>query len=218
MRHFLPFFLIAMAAPAQVVSFGITGGVPLTPPFSGYSYDDPYLDTGRWTIGPTIDFHIVSGLSFEAGMLLRGYRIVGSNDVPAGSGTALFSYRSNARDFDFPLLLKYRFLSGPRRPFVDAGYVVTYESHNDLGTAACLSSDTGAGAVPAPAPGLPATVKLSRSLQGGAAGIGEEFKFRRFRIAPEVRFTYLSYGSGSPQKQVSVPASFFFSQAPKPPL
>jgi hypothetical protein len=207
MRHFLPFFLIAMAAPAQVVSFGITGGVPLTPARSGYSYDNPYLDTGRWTIGPTIDFHIVSGLSLEVGMLLRGYRIVGSIDLPASSGTVLYSYRNNSRDFDFPQLLKYRFLSGSRRPFVDAGYVWTHESYDDLGTAACLS-DTGSCALPAP--GLPGTLKLSRSLQGGAAGIGEEFKFRRFRIAPEVRFTYLSYGSGSPQKQLSVLASFFF--------
>jgi hypothetical protein len=211
MRHFLPLFLIALAAPAQVISVGITGGVPLLPARSGYSssYANPYLDTGRWTVGPTIDFHIVSGLSFEAGMLLRGYRIVGSYVIsPVNSLPQLSTYREDARDFDFPLMLKYRFLSGPRRPFVKAGYVLTHESYDDFLSSAYILSGTGDVTLPGPPAG--GTLHLSQVLQGGAAGIGEEFRFHKLRIAPEVRFTYLSYGSGSPQKELSALVSFLF--------
>jgi hypothetical protein len=58
MRHLrlLPCFLLACAAlvcsgQAQLVSFGVKAGIPATPALPGLSYDNPYLDTGRWTVG-----------------------------------------------------------------------------------------------------------------------------------------------------------------------
>jgi hypothetical protein len=209
MRHFLPLFLVALAAPAQVVSVGVTGGVPVTPALSGYSYDNPYLDTGRWTVGPTIEFHLVSGLSAEIGMLLRGYRIVESGlAFPLNAAPQLYSFRRDAHDFDFPLLLKYRFLSGSRRPFVDAGYVFTHESFDDLESASILAGTGISGLSNLPVGGPP---NLSQNLHGGAIGIGEEFKYRKIRIAPELRFSYLRAPVGSaPQRVLSVLVGFSF--------
>jgi hypothetical protein len=210
MKYFLPLFLIAMAAPAQVVSFGITAGVPVTPAVPGNFYSNPYLDTGRWTVGPDVDFHLVSGLSFEVGMLLRGYRIVRSDVISPGvSGTILDSYRTDAKDFDFPLLLKYRFLSGARRPFIDAGYVVTHESLDNSAAPSFISAGPGAVLAVDLPPSGPA--KLSQVLNGGAIGIGEEFKYRKFRIAPEVRFTVLNHNFGTTaQRQLSALVGFTF--------
>jgi hypothetical protein len=144
-------------------------------------------------------------------MLLRGWRMLGSFVLSESNSNAqLNTYRTDATDFDFPLMLRYRFLSGPRRPFVKAGYVVTHESYDDFASSAAILSGTGSATETLPGQPASGTLHLSQVLQGGAAGIGEEFKYRKIHIAPEVRFTYLSYGSGSPQKEMSVLVSFLF--------
>src|SRR6516164_11169187 len=122
------FFLAAVTAPAQRLSFGVKAGAPVTDA-SPYQYA-PYsiVDTGRWTVGPTVELRIVAGLSFEFDALYRGFRRQGSDAftvIPAGvsqgqasSFTAAYlTFQQNAKEWDFPLLLKYRFTSGPLNPF-----------------------------------------------------------------------------------------------------
>ena len=83
MRHsVLLLFVGTLAAHAQIASFGIKTGVPLT---SAPAYAGLDEETGRWTIGLTAEFHLVSGLSVEADALTRGYSFVPPN--PASAGT-----------------------------------------------------------------------------------------------------------------------------------
>src|SRR5215469_14991577 len=75
MRSFVSYFFTAALASAQIVSVGVKGGVPVTQAVAGY-YSSPtnILDTGRWIVGPTIDFRLPFGFSVEADALYRGYR------------------------------------------------------------------------------------------------------------------------------------------------
>ena len=125
---------------------------------------------GRWTVGVTAEFHLISRLSAEADALFRGYSF-SMHDTTSSAN----SYRLDAKAWDFPFLLKYRFLGGRVRPFVDAGYSLTHESFDE-------SASLG-------------TMKSSHNGSGPAGGIGVEFKYRRIRIAPEARYTHL-YHSG----------------------
>jgi hypothetical protein len=193
-RIFLPFVL---TAPAQVVSFGIVAGVPLTPALSGYNDGYDSINTGRWTVGPRIEFHLFRGFSFGTGMLFRGY----STDIGylyEGNGMAVvYSTHTSARDFDFPLLLKYRFLPGPTRPFVEGGVVWTHETVDQYSAVASSILPSATATTTTTLPPRPMT------LFGVAAGLGWEFNDRKIRIAPEFRFTsYLDhYGVGSVQRR-----------------
>jgi hypothetical protein len=164
MRHsVLLLFVGTLAAHAQIASFGSKTGVPLT---SAPGYAGLDEETGRWTIGLTAEFHLVSGLSVEVDVLTRGYSFVPPS--PASAGTF---YKENVKAWDFPFLLKYRFLNGPARPFVNAGYSLTHESYDD----STLSGH----------------LKSSSNGTGPTGGVGVEFKYRRVKIAPEARYTHL---------------------------
>lgn len=169
MRHRIAFFFAAtLTAHAQIASFGITAGVPATsaPPYAGLRQD-----TGRWTVGPTIEFHLISGLSAEANALIRSYSF-----TPHDGASATNSYQRDVKAWDFPFLLKYRFTSNPVSPFLDAGYSVTHESY-DVST---LSGHS----------------KSSNNFTGPAVGVGVEFRHHKLNIAPEARYTHLyQYGN-----------------------
>src|SRR5579863_8800638 len=132
MRHLiLPlFFAAALAAPAQRFSFGVKAGAPVTDalPYGASPYST--VDTGRWTVGPTAEVRLFSHLSFEADALFRGYRFQSSGGSFILSGTSPVTiqtvpvafFRQNTKEWDFPLLLKYRFQAGTMHPFVDAGF------------------------------------------------------------------------------------------------
>src|SRR5690349_4677695 len=122
MRHLiLPLiFVAALTAQAQTFSFGAKAGVPVT---SALPYDNsPYsiVDTGRWTVGPTAEVPLFSHLSFEADALFRAYRFqtTGASFLSSGftmianqAGASGYS-RQDTKEWDFPLLLKYRFHAG----------------------------------------------------------------------------------------------------------
>jgi hypothetical protein len=201
MRILFPFFLTALAAQAQVVSFGIVAGVPVTPALSGFDNFNASIDTGRWTVGPSVELHLYRGFSFDTGMLFRGYSTK-TAFLFEGDGTAIvYSTHTTARDFDFPLLLKYRFLSGPRRPFVEGGVVWTHESVDRI--YAVSSSILPGATISQPPTTTTSDSPAPMTLFGVAAGVGAEFKYRKLRIAPEFRFTsYLDhFGIGSVQRR-----------------
>lgn len=163
MRHtVLLLFIATLSAHAQIASFGIKAGVPVTAavPYAGLDQE-----TGRWTVGLTAEFHLISGLSAEADALFRGYSFALHD-----TASSVNPYRLDAKAWDFPFLLKYRFLSGPVKPFVDAGYSLTHESFDE-------STSLG-------------QIKNSHNGSGPAGGVGVEFRYRKIRIAPEVRYTH----------------------------
>ena len=140
-------------ASAQIVSVGVKGGVPTTPAVADYFTGPTHvLDTGRWTVGPTIEFRLPFGFSVEADALYRGYRehfSVVSDEfiIPAGFNVgatvipALFvSSQSGTKVWDFPLLLKYQIGSRRFRPFVGAGYAFSHRTTDATTFQTCLSS------------------------------------------------------------------------------
>jgi len=203
MRRFVLYLFNAALASAQIVSVGVKGGVPATQALAG-SYSSPtnILDTGRWTIGPTIEFRLLFGFSLEADALYRGYREQSSftsNEVIIPPGTNLnpvipaffVSSQSNTKVWDFPLLLKYRVGSHRFRPFVDAGYTFSHRTSDFTSFSRCLSSQAVCQAS-APVFGN-GTFRgsFSENSGGPTGGVGVEYRYGRVKIAPEVRYTHL---------------------------
>jgi hypothetical protein len=196
MRYFIFLFSGALAS-AQIVSVGVKAGVPVTEALSG-SYPSPtaILDTGRWTIGPTVELRLLYGFSVEADALYRGYReqfsfasleyiLPGTNTIPA----IFVSSRSNTKVWDFPVLLKYRIGSRQLRPFVNAGYTFSHRTSDVTNIASCLSS------APVCTPFVYNALgrnSFSDNNGGPTGGVGVEYRYGRIKFAPEVRYTHLS--------------------------
>jgi len=103
--------LAALPAPAQLLSFGAKGGIPL----------NEVLDAGgsfktvskHWTLGPTVELKLPAGFGLEADLL---YRRVGYTDTALGKD-------SNSGAFTVPILLKYHFPSrSMARLYVEGGF------------------------------------------------------------------------------------------------
>jgi hypothetical protein len=196
MRHLLPISCLLLASSAfvclgqdQFVSFGVKAGVPATPALPGLVSSNEYLDTGRWTVGPSFELHIISGLSFEADALFRGYTtFLSFAYIPSGTSQTSpvqDTYKASVKAWDFPLLAKYRFTGGAIRPFVDGGFQLTHESTDTFASSAILSG-TNLGAFT----DFNGNVNGSRNLHGPVGGMGVEFRYHRFKFAPEIRYHY----------------------------
>ena len=205
MRSFVSYFFTAAVASAQIVSVGVKGGVPATQAVAGY-YSSPtnILDTGRWTVGPTIEFRLPFGFSVEADALYRGYRehfsvVSDQFIIPAGASMgvsvipALFvSSQSATKVWDFPLLLKYRIGSRRLRSFVGAGYAFSHRTTDATTFQTCLSS---AAVCQAATPvNFQGTFRgtFTDNSSGPTGGVGVEYRYGRIKTAPEVRYTHLS--------------------------
>jgi hypothetical protein len=215
-RLILPlFFAAALIAPAQRFSFGVKAGAPVTDalPDGGSPYS--VVDTGRWTVGPTAEVRLFSHLSFEADALYRGYRSLssGGSFILAGTSTVQTvpvsaSFLQNAKEWDFPLLLKYHFQAGTMHPFVDAGFEFAHASSDFTNSFSCLA---GPDTCSAEGVGSYVTSQYSYSSnvnrKGPAAGVGMEFKVGKVKISPEVRYTKLTRPNAN---EVTVLAGFTF--------
>lgn len=188
-----------MLAPAQIVSFGVKTGEPLTSALPYSDYGSNLLDTGRWTIGPTVELRLVHGFSLEVDALYRGYRQAGSYSFSASiaDGTNLVnlipfssSYRQDTKVWDFPVLLKYRFTAGRVHPFVDAGYTWSHESSDQVQSLTCLGTSDACNASDLKPYFHTQTTSTGSNNRGGpTAGGGVEFKYGKVKIAPELRYT-----------------------------
>lgn len=138
---------------AQPVSVGLKGGVPFGDAFtySGGKLTLP-ASTQHWILGPMIEFHLPLGLSIEGDALYRRYQISDSGG-----------------EWQFPILIKYKFIPGPARPYVGAGLNFNHVT----GFSKLLSAQ------------LPHPGTTGFTLEGGI-----EFQILRLRLAPELRFTH----------------------------
>jgi hypothetical protein len=158
-----------MAAPlaAQLFSYGARVGAPLTDAITNAG--SLKTSTDRWVFGPSAEIRIpVIGIGVEADLLYRRYTI-----------------GKPVSQWEFPILLKYRFPGVILHPFVDAG-----PSFNHIGS-----------------PNIASQI-LNNSSAGLAIGAGAEVKAIVVRISPELRYTHwgtqnLKVGSlGSSQNQL----------------
>jgi hypothetical protein len=154
---------------AQLPSFGVIGGVPLSDAYSDANLGDGATSShfiNRYTIGPTAEIHFPVHLSFEADLLYRhsGYS-ANSNIVPGGSATV--------NDFQVPMLAKLDLSHGLASTFIDGG--VTYR-HLSLN----LNNPAGQLFVGVNNP----------DSAGVTLGGGLKFKLLLIRVSPQIRYTH----------------------------
>lgn len=170
---------------AQPISIGVKGGVPMNSVFdtSGDATQKYTSDTKRYLFGPTAEFHLPLGFSFEVDAL---YRRQGFNYNAFGpNGNLATSYGTTANQWEFPFLLKWQIPAGPIRPFVDTGVAFRHitgikqvaQTYDAAGNVTSKTSSTN-------------TAELNaRNSAGYVIGGGVNFKFGRLNVAPELRYT-----------------------------
>ena len=168
--------MTSSAFAAEAVSIGVKGGVPLTDAFEVFNRNavSYAVNTKRYLVGPTVEFHLPLRLSLEVDALYKrlGYQY-------SNVGTQTFA-RTVINSWEFPVLGKWEILPGPMRPFVDLG-----ASFRHLSGVSQVRSVAGAVGVQVNA------AEFNRSNDIGlAAGFGIAFKAGPVRISPEFRYTH----------------------------
>jgi hypothetical protein len=116
MRLLFPFLLSATAAFCQPFSGGVKVGLPLTD-FLNTVNGSVSTTTQRYLVGVTAELHLPFGLGVEGDAIYRHFNY---KNVLGSTGSAIVSVNT-AGNWEFPLLLKYRFPAKVVRPFADAG-------------------------------------------------------------------------------------------------
>lgn len=161
---------VATSASAQVVSFGVRGGLPFTNVFGAVSNPDETFESSstQFIVGPTVELHLPLGLGVEVDALYRHFHDTATVNV----NSVLTTFNSSTA-WEFPLLVKYR-LPGPFvRPFLDAGVAFDYLS----GSRQLANFITGVSS------------NASATNEGFVAGAGIELHLPVIRLSPEIRYT-----------------------------
>jgi hypothetical protein len=162
-KFLLP-LLFAASSFAQPFSAGFKAGLPLTD-FVNTVNGVTSTSTQRYLIGPTAELHLPWGFGVEVDALYRHFdytNIIGSTTGALGSVT------SSAGDWEFPLLLKYRFPAKVVRPYVDGG--VAFDRLTGLTSAVTGSPEKG-------------------TTTGAALGAGIDIHLLIIHFLPEIRYT-----------------------------
>lgn len=174
---------LAAAALAQPLDVGIKGGVPV----SEGSFQIPYSKGGgrttlnRYTVGPTAEFGLPLGLTFEADLLYKHSHSAGA----ARFGLYPIYYAvQQANSWELPLLAKYRFLRGPISPYVVAGPSLHWVRAHIVTRTTTLGA-TGETTTSA-------ATSQNYYQTGLSAGGGVGVKIGRIRLSPELRYTHWS--------------------------
>jgi outer membrane protein W len=162
-----PLFLIllgAASAIAQPVSFGVKVGVPLTDFFStvesknfGFS-----SNTKQYIAGADLEVRLPFGLGVELDAL---YHPLSYGGTANGSSETV-----TAHQFEFPLLLKYRFPAKVVRPYIAAGVAFS--------TLTGLKDSVTSGSI------------TTKSPVGFVMGAGLDIHLLVIHITPELRYTH----------------------------
>ena len=119
MRLWFLFLCSPASILAQPFSAGIKAGVPLSDFVSTAQSGtfDYTSTTQRYIIGATAELHLPLGFAVEFDALYRHLEYSATGDLPQGLATD----KTTAGNWEFPLLLKYRFAFPVVRPYVDGG-------------------------------------------------------------------------------------------------
>ena len=137
---------------------GVKGGVPLNDAFVvQQSNPITYVaDTHRYTFGPYVELRLPAGFALEVDALFKTYEY--RQVVPA-------TFDRNSHAWEFPVLVKKKFLPGPLNPYLEAGGAFSH-----LSTANVRELH-------------------DRDVWGLVIGGGVELKIGGLRITPEIRYT-----------------------------
>jgi opacity protein-like surface antigen len=172
-KSLLLLFLSAGAAVCQPFTFGAKVGVPLTDFFntvenSNFTFN---ATTDRYIIGPTAELHLPFGLGIEVDALYRHMSYTGSGVVGSITGSSV-----DSGDWEFPLLLKYRFPMKIVRPYIDGG--VAWDKLSGL-------TDSVKDSIASQSP----TVVNKNTTDGFVLGGGIDVHVVKIHIMPELRYT-----------------------------
>lgn len=173
MRSLFLLFLSVGAAMCQPFSFGVRLGVPLTDFFntvesSNYTFN---ATTDRYIVGPTAELHLPFGFGLEVDALYRHMSYTGSGLIGSITSSSV-----NSGDWEFPVLLKYRFPMKIVRPYVDGG--VAWDKLFGLTQSV---KDSIANQSP--------TVVNQNTTAGFVLGGGLDIHVIKIHLMPELRYT-----------------------------
>src|SRR5579862_59465 len=164
---------------AQPFTAGIKAGVPLTDFLNAsengvFNYSAP---TQRYIIGGTAELRLPLGLGIEFDALYRRLHYTGSGNLVDVFTTS----NTTASNWEFPLLLKYRFHLPVVRPFLDAG--VAWDTLTGL-----KQTISEVGPVGLTSTSSPSELRRNTTM-GFVVGGGVDIHAIVLHISPEIRFT-----------------------------
>ena len=171
------FFLAALRACGQFLSFGFIGGGIAAGGLDPSAQDA--WEGKRYTVGATIEMKLPAPrLSVAVNAL---FRRAGKRNDGCTFGSCFYSdVRANI--FEFPMLIKYRpWKCAPAQPFVEAGPAYQWVRHGSGLLLSGLAGRTLGGRFP--------LVMPAENHVGIVAGGGVEFRAGRLRLSPEFRYT-----------------------------
>ena len=149
----------AQSESSLPIGLGVKGGIPLNDAFL-VTPTNPIqyvADTHRYTFGPYVELRLPAGFGFEVDALYKTYEY--RRVVPAAT------LDQNSHAWEFPFLIKKRFLPGPVKPYLEGGAAF---SHLSIGNVAELSD---------------------RNAWGLVVGGGVDLKLGALHFTPEIRYT-----------------------------
>jgi hypothetical protein len=180
MRQRFLFFglIITMAghtASAQLVSFGVKGGVRFTDAAGAQDESRPYI------VGPSIEFRLPASFAIEFDAL---YQRTGNTSLFNLLDTS-YIFRQRGNSWEFPLLGKYYFMSRTSawRPFIGTGWAFRTTQIHSV-TSVTTTDTTGVAHT------TTSHDNYGGGLDAGAAfAAGVRFHLGRLAIVPEARYT-----------------------------
>lgn len=162
----IPLFLMAASLfAADHLSVGLRAGLPLGDAFeSATSGQFKLTGHNRFLIGPTVELRLPAGFGVSFDILYRRYNF----ETVSSTGTT----NNGSGQWEFPLMLRYRFPGVIVRPFVGGG--PTFQKLTGITTP-------------------------KSSTAGLALGAGLDIKVPFFHITPELRYTrrFSDVGAGT---------------------
>ncbi len=205
MRLFLILVLNAMPLTAQLFTYGVKIGAPLSDPSGNLSTSLSYA------VGPSVEFALPNHFALEASGILHHFRNSSQIEVQSDPGTTSTVTRSvRGNSWEFPLLAKRYFPTSSKRitPYAGAGVAFRTIGYQFEGIRASILS--GTNLVPVSTPLEPVQ---ARSGLGAGAAFEAGFRTRIGRIAllPEIRYTrWGDQRTGQNQDDVSMNLGFRF--------
>jgi len=120
------FVVSGRAEESSPIGIGVKGGVPLNDAFvvRGQNPVSYIADTHRYIVGPYVELRLPAGFGIELDALYQTYEY--RQVVPAPVR------EQNSHDWQFPLVVKYKFLPGPIKPYLEAGAAFSHLSVHDV--------------------------------------------------------------------------------------
>jgi hypothetical protein len=188
MRPALLCLLGSIPVFAQPFSAGIKAGIPLTDFLSAASNGtfDYSAPTQRYIIGGVAEVRLPLGLGVEFDALYRRLSYTGSGFASGVPASVLTTSDTSGSNWEFPLLLKYRFHFPVVKPFLDAG--VAWDTLRGL-EQNTITSNPLAKAIINTTTSSPSELQRNTTM-GFVVGGGVDIHALFLHISPEMRFTH----------------------------